>query len=394
MGKQVAALVLCASILVALVQGLVLRPAIAQEEGGDADNGRQIAADPPAWFAANGQAVALFKKGKLRQALGAAKRAYRLYAEEKPFVADSYVTLVANAAAIAERLGGMQQAIRILGRAAALLTPEDEERTIAIIQIRLTQAHGFDEAGRYQDGQRMRLKALTAAQKGLSKTDPRLAKIYLALANHTKFIYDPALPARYLKQAQEVVAGYPEDDPTRLLVAHAWAKFLIEIGKEGEAQKRLRAILAICDHSQHALRRIRELVLGKLVFLAVKRGDDKRADALLRQVIANAEPNGPAEALYTLLPKVPLVVERSGLVLAYDVNPQGRVTNIRVLTSSGSPQWEGKVREAMRRWRFKPAMKDGQPVWSYNHRYRFTLLAERTVPTGSRIPTTRPPIRF
>lgn len=394
MWKRMAALVVCVGILGQLVNGLFLCPAAAREEAGRTRDGQQAASGQPAWFQANREAVALFKKGRLRRALKAAERAYRLYAEGKPFVADSYATLAYNAAAIAERLDGAQQAARVLERAAALLAPEDEERTVAIIQIRLAQARSLEEAGRYHDAQRIRLKALSAAHKGLPETDPRVVQIYLALAQHAKTQYDPAVPARYLRQARQVVAAYPEDDPTRLLVEHAWATFLIELGKEAEARKRLQAILAVCERSKHKLRRIRELALGKLVFLAVKRGDEARADELLRQVIANAEPNGPAKALYALLPEVPPIVERSGLIFVYDVSPEGRVTNIRVRNSSGSAQWEGKVREAMARWRFKPAMKDGRPVWSRNRRYVFTLLAERRVPTGSRIPTTRPSMRF
>ncbi|RMF68527.1 MAG: TonB family protein [Alphaproteobacteria bacterium] len=390
MWGKVAALILAVGLPALAAGGGLPHPALAQDSAGRGEGHQERPASGPPWLQANRKAVALFKKGDLRRALRAANRAVELYAQETPFLADTYTKLAFNAAALARRLGGAEHAARVLADAADLLRPSDHEHAAAIVRIRLAEADQRTVAGTYHDAQRVRLKALAAARKGFGEKSPEVAKLYLALAEGTKRFYDTAVVARYLEEAREAVADRPEDDPIRLLVAHEEAKFEIERGRDRQAERKLKRILAICDRSSdRKLRRIRELALGKLVYLALRKGDEARADSLLQKVIANAEPNGPAEKLYALLPDPPPTFERSRLVITYDVSPEGKATNIRGLQSAGAPQWEAKVREAMKRWRFKPAMKDGKPVWTRGLRYQFTLLTEKWVPTGSRIPTTR-----
>jgi TonB family protein len=51
-----------------------------------------------------------------------------------------------------------------------------------------------------------------------------------------------------------------------------------------------------------------------------------------------------------------------GVVLLYvEVDPSGKAVNIRVLHSLGLGLDE-KAMEAVKKWRFKPGVKDGRPV--------------------------------
>jgi TonB family protein len=52
-----------------------------------------------------------------------------------------------------------------------------------------------------------------------------------------------------------------------------------------------------------------------------------------------------------------------GAVLELKVDAQGKLTSVRTLRAS-HPQFEQSATEAIKKWQFAPALKDGQPVES------------------------------
>jgi protein TonB len=47
------------------------------------------------------------------------------------------------------------------------------------------------------------------------------------------------------------------------------------------------------------------------------------------------------------------------------VRADGTVGDVEVVTPSGEPELDRAAAEALRRWRFQPARRDGEPVDSY-----------------------------
>ncbi|MFC4727971.1 energy transducer TonB [Coralloluteibacterium thermophilus] len=54
--------------------------------------------------------------------------------------------------------------------------------------------------------------------------------------------------------------------------------------------------------------------------------------------------------------------EQGETVLSVSVDADGRANRVRVIRSSGSRTLDNAAQAAVRRWRFEPAMRDGQPV--------------------------------
>ncbi len=68
--------------------------------------------------------------------------------------------------------------------------------------------------------------------------------------------------------------------------------------------------------------------------------------------------------------------EDEGFVdVAFDVTIDGNVENIRIVQSS-SPVWERPAIDALRHWKFSPALQEGQPVHRFDHRHRFVFKIE------------------
>jgi protein TonB len=71
-------------------------------------------------------------------------------------------------------------------------------------------------------------------------------------------------------------------------------------------------------------------------------------------------------AVFNPLPVYPTAAQRAGLsgtvVLHIDVGAEGNVSAVRLAASSGHAVLDAAALQAARRWRFRPAQRDGRPV--------------------------------
>ena len=92
------------------------------------------------------------------------------------------------------------------------------------------------------------------------------------------------------------------------------------------------------------------------------------------EVVTRALPTVPASASNTITGKIRVSVR-------VEVNPAGEVTNATFTTPGPSKYFARLAMEASRRWKFKPAESNGQPVASaWMLRYQFTQSSTDVVP--------------
>ena len=89
-------------------------------------------------------------------------------------------------------------------------------------------------------------------------------------------------------------------------------------------------------------------------------------------------PSRPARVLRRYEPGYPESARRDKVegrvVLDVQINSNGRVGSVRVLSSSGSPVLDSTAISAVKRWSFSPAREDGKPVSSQVHvPFRFSI---------------------
>jgi periplasmic protein TonB len=103
------------------------------------------------------------------------------------------------------------------------------------------------------------------------------------------------------------------------------------------------------------------------------------AQAIQEETFDVSELEKRPEAVTEVAPAYPAELRKAkieGLVtLVFVINEDGRVEDPRVENSS-RPEFEKPALEAIRRWRFRPGVKDGQPVRTYVKRpFRFRVTA-------------------
>ena len=96
------------------------------------------------------------------------------------------------------------------------------------------------------------------------------------------------------------------------------------------------------------------------------------------KVTRSKGPSRPASVLRRYQPGYPQSARRDKVegrvMLDVQVNSNGRVGSVRVITSSGSPVLDSTAIAAVKRWSFSPAQEQGRPVSSQVHvPFRFSL---------------------
>ncbi|WP_372881739.1 energy transducer TonB [Psychromonas sp.] len=78
--------------------------------------------------------------------------------------------------------------------------------------------------------------------------------------------------------------------------------------------------------------------------------------------------------LYRVEPRYPrkaLRLKKQGYVLlSFDINEEGRVSNIQVLEAAPEHLFEKEARQALKKWKYKPMLIDGKPVTQTGQKIR------------------------
>jgi TonB family protein len=75
--------------------------------------------------------------------------------------------------------------------------------------------------------------------------------------------------------------------------------------------------------------------------------------------------NRPAQATATVAPVVPYMLRRAEaaaeVTVSFNVNAKGVVTDLKVIEST-NPDFVAPTLDALKKWAFTPALKDGKPI--------------------------------
>lgn len=87
-----------------------------------------------------------------------------------------------------------------------------------------------------------------------------------------------------------------------------------------------------------------------------------------------------AMPLYRVEPRYPRKALRLGkqgyVVLSFDINDAGRVTNIKVIEAKPQRMFEREAKRALKKWKYKPMLVDGKAVSQFGQKIRLDFKME------------------
>ncbi len=190
-------------------------------------------------------------------------------------------------------------------------------------------------------------------------------------------------PAAYFETKLAALRASAQPDPT-LEVAYITRRAYIEYtrGNPDTGAAMMHDALAILDAQPGGAPRRAALtfeVLRSLLFEAARDRDDEDLGRLInRYAVLAAELNVsvPNQPVRTVAPRFPQGNMRPGYVeFEFDVLPDGRISTPRVTQTNLNAAYAASIRDAMREWRFVPAVRDGMAVRS-QRQWRFNFAVQ------------------
>lgn len=100
----------------------------------------------------------------------------------------------------------------------------------------------------------------------------------------------------------------------------------------------------------------------------------------MQQSLSALQGETMAMPLYRVNPKYPRKALRLGkqghVLLSFDINQAGRVENIQVLEAKPQRMFERSARQALKKWRYKPMVVNGQAVSKLGQKIRLDFKME------------------
>lgn len=152
------------------------------------------------------------------------------------------------------------------------------------------------------------------------------------------------------------------------LAAFWLGKSRLQQGKYKAAEEHFLDALRLFEETLPPGHDLQLMTHGFLIALYEERGKSSQADAHVRAVSLLRPSEGvdgyaPLYKLSPVYPRSARVLGRQGFVLVeFTVTTRGTVTKIRVLESEGGKDIEDAALEAIKSYRYAPAIRDGEPV--------------------------------
>ncbi|QJE73009.1 energy transducer TonB [Aerophototrophica crusticola] len=352
-----------------------------------------IAAGPSlamTWQEANKQSAAALDAGKLEEAEELARKAAELYTASPTYKPANHAQLLLNYLGMVEESGDAKKRLVAARYVLRALEARAGEGVVETIQFQEEILRAQYRVGEFADAQLTHDKVVNLNAKHFGTDSLQYISALLQAADDVKQVKGAVDGRRYLDRASEVVAALAPDHPARLLVDLQHAKLDVEGRRYSTAEPKLTRIrdLLLARKAGEAAGLLRR-TYGLLAFIHDMRGDDAALDAVINATRDLPYPPGRPVPLAGRAPEVPRSNSsqlRGHAVVSFDISGDGRTANVKVVESSGNPQFAALAANAVERWRYQPRYQDGRPVATTGMVESFSYSIENDEPElGTRI---------
>lgn len=333
------------------------------------------AAEAPAqeltWQEANKRSAVLLKNREtLAEAAELARVAFDLYPQQaKSYSAQNHAQLLLNLVDARNRATSKKVALAELERGIEAIKQRTGPRDPVLVDLwRQGSALHGPQSGRYFK------QAVDVAEQAWGPGDPRSIKLLLGMAHDRRAMEGYAWAKAKFRLARERAEEAGADSALVAEIDLMLAKIEMESGNISGAIKGYEALIDSLE--QRAGRDQHETLALAYLLLEYSHEETKNpaAAAEVRQkrsalrVPAGAKGAGNLAPLFRVTPAYPREALRRGkqgfVEFLVEVNADGTVANLRVLRSDPPGLFDESASQALRKWKFKPRIVDGEPVAS------------------------------
>lgn len=308
------------------------------------------------WQEANKQSVALMKEGKLQQAFDMAWQAAELYEKSPSYKPGDHEKLLLNAVDIFLQTQNKAKAPEMLTQALAAIgrhVPDGDPKTIALND---QLAKAYQAVGDHARAVAVYQRVATLYERNFGANSVGSVNAQLDVVRAAKAAHDPATVQRFLDRVDGLTRELADAHPIRLQVAFEQAMAAVEASRDSAASSQFRAIarLGRQSDSQAGLALARD-AYGMLAFIAHRQGDLQTEDQMVEATRGLPPMEGGPQPLFRSIPEIndPSVTGAATVELRVSTS-DGRVKDVRLIESSGSPTYVALMCKEALNWRFQP----------------------------------------
>ncbi len=329
------------------------------------------------WQEANKASVALMKEGKLQQAFDMAWQAAEIYEKSPTYKAGDHEKLLLNAADIFLQTQNKAKTPEMLTRALAAIgrhVPDGDPTTIALND---QLAKAYQAIGDHAKAKAVHERVAAIYEKNFGANSVGSINAQLDVVRSAKAAQDPATAQRYLDRIDGLTKELAPTHPIRLQVEFEQAMIAVEAGRDNAAGSQLRAIARQGRQSDsEAARAVARDAYGMLAFIAHRQGDPQMEDQMVEATRGLPPHPGGPQPLFRSVPEInDSSVAGSATVELRISTSDGRVKDVRLIESSGSPTYVALMSKEALNWRFQPTSPAGATGTVISVRQSFSNLS-------------------
>lgn len=318
------------------------------------------------WQDANKQSAALFDAGNFAEAAPLAQQAATLYpTQSKAYKAENHAQLIWNAIDMSLRGEGQSATALFLETAIDGLAEKAGEKEILIAPLAAEAATMFRNKADLSKSDRFHRQACTIADEVLGETNPRSILYLMNWGHDVRSKYGAAWASGKIKTARKRAETHGEDNFLVLRADLLLAKIRLESGRQRTAVRKYRDLVGRLEKSEESDPILLQSSYAHLAYIYEELGEEKELDAVVSKLGQSF--SGDKENILPLIRKEPIYPPNAGrlgregyVIVEFDLDEFGRVVDPRVFESEGDKRFEKSALNAVKKWRYRPQIIDGQ----------------------------------
>lgn len=330
-----------------------------------------FAQEPQTWSEANKRSVQEYEAKEFVEAARLSRLAAELYPRQsKAYKSENHAQLILNAYELSFRGDGGEASLQYLEQGLVRLQEKAGRQDVSAAPIAARLAVVLANSLEYEKSDRYFQRACSLADDNWGKDDIESISYLIDWAQATRDFNGLSWARTKLSEARRRSLKYGEDNLLALRIDLLLAKMTVERRAYKVAAREYKAVIQKLEKRDDD-ETLLENAYAQLAYVYSALDDDRALDQLVQKLGTTytgstqyIEPLVRVHAKYPnfaeYLKRGQLEFRKGYVVLEFTVDELGRVIKPEVVDSKGGSPFEAEAIKAVKKWRYRPHMVDGE----------------------------------